>query len=376
MHLALTDEQSFLVDAADDALSRHPTLEGARAALDGAPAPELWPVAVDAGWTGLLVAEDADGAGLSAREAVLVLERCGRRLADARLLGHLAATGVLEAAGAEAELRAALAVGARRAALVDAATADRGRPLALDDDGSRVRVQGTLRGILDAAGADVLVVTGRREDGHPAAVVVAGDADGLAVEARRGYDATRSLADVTFASVPATWLELRGGRVRDGAGLQRLLLAAESVGAADACLAMARDYAVDRVAFGRPIGSYQAIKHKIVEMLRRIEGARSLVAAAGRTWDDDRAGFALLANAARVVAAEALGYAAPENIFVHGGVGATWEHDASLFYRRAELSRRLSAGTDAAADAVAAELLDAETVPREGPAEVAVGSAV
>jgi alkylation response protein AidB-like acyl-CoA dehydrogenase len=93
-------------------------------------------------------------------------------------------------------------------------------------------------------------------------------------------------------------------------------------------------------------------------MFRRIEGARSLLAYAGEHWRAaDVSEFRLVANAARVEAADALDYAAPENIFIHGGIGATWEHDAHLFYRRAEVSRRLAGGTDAAAEAVAAELL-------------------
>ena len=111
-----------------------------------------------------------------------------------------------------------------------------------------------------------------------------------------------------------------------------------------------------RQAFGRPIGSYQAIKHKLVEMLRLIEGARSVVAASGiRSEPGD---LAEAANAARVLAEGALAYAAAENIFIHGAVGATWEHDASLYYRRAEASRRLAGGPDAAARVVARTMID------------------
>jgi alkylation response protein AidB-like acyl-CoA dehydrogenase len=152
-------------------------------------------------------------------------------------------------------------------------------------------------------------------------------------------------------------------RIRDGLDLQRALLAADSVGAADGCLKMATEYAIDRHAFGRAIGSYQAIKHKLVEMMRRIENARSLLVEAGRAWEGDRTEFTLLANAARVVAADALDYCAPENIFIHGGVGATWEHDAQLYYRRAELSRRLAGGAEAAADTVAEQLLARARLP-------------
>ena len=92
-------------------------------------------------------------------------------------------------------------------------------------------------------------------------------------------------------------------------------------------------------------------------MLRKVENARSLTYYAGWAWTSGRDEFALAANTVRVAGGEALDYAAPENIFIHGGVGATWEHDASLYYRRAELSRRLLGGADRAADAVAEEAL-------------------
>jgi alkylation response protein AidB-like acyl-CoA dehydrogenase len=256
---------------------------------------------------------------------MLVLEACGARLADARLLGHLPASALLELAGADPDLRRSLASGERRAAFVDARAAP----------------------ALDADGADVFVVV--TDDG-------VGIAEAAATELRPAYDATRALATVRFD--PGAVNPIDAPR-RLGQDLQRALLAAESVGAASACLQMAREYAIDRQAFGRSIGSYQAIKHKLVEMMRLIEGARSLLVGAGRAWTAEEWGeFGLLANAARVAAAAALDYCAPENIFVHGGIGATWEHDAQLYYRRAELSRRLCGGIDAAADDVAEELFD------------------
>jgi alkylation response protein AidB-like acyl-CoA dehydrogenase len=325
--LQLTDEQEFLQEAAQGTLARQDTLPAAREALDGVERLFLWDVGVQAGWPGLLSADAVDGAGLSVYEAMLVLEACGSALADAGLLGHLPAVALLEAAGADTELRRALATGEKRAALVDT----------------------TTELTLDAAGADVLVVV----DGDSAALV---DPVPAMITPTPAYDATRSLATVALGD-GGTPLELDPARVRDGVDLQRALLAADSVGAADAALKMATAYAIDRHAFGRAIGSYQAIKHKLVEMLRRTENARSLLVLAGRAWDEDRDAFALQANAARVVAADALDYCAPENIFIHGGVGATWEHDAQLYYRRAELSRRLAGGAEAAADAVADELL-------------------
>jgi alkylation response protein AidB-like acyl-CoA dehydrogenase len=190
---------------------------------------------------------------------------------------------------------------------------------------------------LDAPGADVYVA---------GSAIVTADVAPVAA-----YDATRSLG---VGAITGTVAEL-GVDPHLGLHLQWALLAAESVGGAQGALQMARDYAVDRHAFGRAIGSYQAVKHKLVEMLRRTELARSLLVAAGHDWGEPR--FALSAAAARVAAAQALDYAAPENIFIHGGIGATWEHDAQLYYRRAELSRRLAGGAEAAAEAVADELL-------------------
>jgi alkylation response protein AidB-like acyl-CoA dehydrogenase len=365
LYLALSDEQEFLADAAAGILARESTLAAAREALDTRVAPPLWEVATGAGWPGLLIGEDADGAGLGLYDALLVLEACGAVLADARLLGHLPACGLLESANAEIGLRRSLASGEQRAALVDGLLGYRGAPLRARPDGDAVQLDGTVRGVLDAPGADVLVVIGIDPAGDPVAAVVEDAPDTAAVQPAPSYDATRSLGVVRLDGVRATRLELDGRQVAEGRSLQRALLAAESVGAADACLKMAREYAIDRHAFGRAIGSYQAIKHKLVEMLRRIESARSLVRYAGDAWELERAELGLAANAARVVSTDALDYAAPENIFIHGGVGATWEHDAQLYYRRAEVARRLGGGAEAAADAVADELF-ARSGFREG----------
>jgi alkylation response protein AidB-like acyl-CoA dehydrogenase len=331
MNFALTDEQSFLTEAADQAIARLGTVEGARAALESGQAPELWETAVEAGWTGLLVPEDFDGAGLGVLEAMLIVERLGRRLADARLLGHLPASCLLP--------RADLAAGDVRGCFVDGLDAV---------SVSNGALTGTVEWVLDAAGADVLVVGA--SDGKAYVVESAEVAPAVA------YDGSRSLASVTLDSVAGERIE-GADPVLAGRALQRALLAAEDLGAVSACLEIATEYAKDRQAFGRAIGSYQAIKHKLVEMLRLAELTRSLTSYAGLAWASRPQEFVLAANAARTTASEALDYAAAESIFIHGGIGATWESDCSLYYRRAEQSRRLSGGADAAADAVAAALL-------------------
>jgi len=204
----------------------------------------------------------------------------------------------------------------------------------------------------DAPGADVLVVVALRE-GEPVAVVV----EGAAVEAVTRYDATRSLGHVTLDGATGTVLDPGADVLRNAWYLGQALLAAESVGAVETCLEMAIAYAKERFTFGRAIGSYQAVKHALTEILRRQENARSLLLYAGWAAQDRPGEFPLAASAARSAAGAALDHAARTNISVHGGIGATWEHDAPLFFRRAELTERLLGGTHDATDRVAAELL-------------------
>jgi alkylation response protein AidB-like acyl-CoA dehydrogenase len=131
------------------------------------------------------------------------------------------------------------------------------------------------------------------------------------------------------------------------------LLAAEAVGTVDTCLALATAYAKERFTFGRAIGSYQAIKHELVETLRRLQNARALLLnvgwAAGAAPDD----VSMAASAARYSSGQALDFAARSLINVHGGIGATWEHDAPLYFRRAQLSRRHGGGRGRAAQPLA-----------------------
>jgi alkylation response protein AidB-like acyl-CoA dehydrogenase len=162
---------------------------------------------------------------------------------------------------------------------------------------------------------------------------------------------------VRLAGAAGEVLDVGEGELTRAWHLGQALLAAESVGAAEACLEMGTAYAKERHTFGRPIGSYQAIKHSLTEVLRRLENARSLLFYAGFAYADLPDEFPTAANAARAAADGALGYGARTNIAVHGGIGATWEHDAPLFFRRAELTERLLGGTGEAEDRVAAELL-------------------
>ena len=369
MNLELTDEQSFLRDAAREALSRVKTVAAAREALeDPAALPDLWPTAREAGWAGLLVSEDNGGAGLSAFEAMLVMAEAGRVLAGIELLGHLPASSLLDAAGDSRV--AAVAEGDLRACFVAAQPpGDLERRWTVEPPSGSVRVDapvlasdGTLRGrvawVPDAPGADVFVVVATSADGEPVAVAV--DADDVSVERAVRYDATRSLGHVSFEGAAGVLLGGVGAPELARAWfLAQSLLAAESLGAVETALAVSVAYAKERFTFGRAIGSYQAVKHSLVEVLRLRENTYALLLYAGWAYMDKPDEFALAASAARSSAGHALDYASRAMISVHGGIGATWEHDAPLFFRRAQLSRRLLGGVGDATDRVASELLSA-----------------
>jgi alkylation response protein AidB-like acyl-CoA dehydrogenase len=373
VNLSLSDEQVFLREAARGTLSRFKTFEAIREALDGKPdaLPDLWPAAKEAGWPGLLIAEEHGGAGLDAFDAMLVLGECGRVLAPIALLGHLPATAILNDSPAGASLLQALASGDRRAAYLPVSPPDdvsqtwtvdptsglerRPAPTATAD-GDGARVSGELAFVPDAPGADLLVGVALL-DGKPVGVAIEAGASGVAVESTTRYDASRSLGHVTLNGAPAVVLDADEQSLASAWYLAQSLVAAESLGSVETALDVSVEYAKERHTFGRAIGSYQAVKHSLTEVLRQLDNGRSLLYYAGWARIGGPAEFPLAASAARSVAGRALDQASRTMISVHGGTGATWEHDAPLYFRRAQLSRRLLGGTNGATDRVAGELL-------------------
>jgi alkylation response protein AidB-like acyl-CoA dehydrogenase len=373
MNLALSDEQVFLREAARGTLSRFKTLEAAREALDGndGALPDLWPTAKEAGWPGLLIDESHGGAGLDVFDAMLVLSECGRVLAGIALLGHLPATAILGDAPNASGMLEALATGERRAAYLPVSPPDdldqswsvdpsggaaRAPAPTATGGGDEARVSGELSFVPDAPGAQLLVGVALL-DGKPVGVAIEADAEGVSVAPVRRYDATRSLGHVSLKDAPATLLDAPAESLAAAWHLSQALIAAESLGSVETALDVSVAYAKERHTFGRAIGSYQAVKHALTEVLRQLENGRSLLYYAGWARHGGPAEFPLAASAARSVAGRALDDAARTMISVHGGIGATWEHDAPLYFRRAQLSRRLLGGTARATDRVAGELI-------------------
>ncbi len=371
MNLELTDEQIALRDAARGMLSRFDTVAAAREALETpGTLPDLWPASVDAGWPGLVVAERHGGIELGLFEAMLVAEELGKVLASVPFIGVVPAAALLSlgdhaaaAPTAEGEIRPVYVPACPPSPRVDddiwtVDGIDGGRiaaPLARRN-GSAWSVTGTVGWVPDAPGADLLVVVAT-DDGRPVALVVDAGAAGVEIESETRYDATRRMANIHLNGAVATALSCSEQDIAGAWYSAQALLAAEAVGTVDTCLALATAYAKERFTFGRAIGSYQAIKHELVETLRRLQNARALLLnvgwAAGAAPDD----VSMAASAARYSAGQALDFAARSLINVHGGIGATWEHDAPLYFRRAQLSRRLLGGLGGAADRLADESL-------------------
>ena len=245
MNFALSDEQMFLREAARGSLSRFKTIEAARDALEDPSAlPDLWPMAVEAGWPGLLISEEHGGAGLGGFDALLVAEECGRVLAAVPLIGLLPATAILDAAGDES--LAAVAAGEVRPVYVPARppsereerwtvephsgmsrAALRWPPPTVNWSSSTAR----SRSCPTRPGADLLVVVAVDAEGEPVAVAVEAAADGVTVEPVMRYDATRSLANVSFAGARGRRLDVDASALEDAWYLAHALIAAESIGA-------------------------------------------------------------------------------------------------------------------------------------------------
>ncbi len=245
---------------------------------------------------------------------MLVLEQCGRRLTGAGLIGHLAATYVL--AQDDHPLLPALASGELRAAVVW---------------GEEFQ--------LDVAAGRLARDRQRRDRSRPA-------------DDRAGHPVRRLATAWPCPRAPRPWSREPAWHVTQA------LLAADALGVTEAMLEMSVAYAKERHAFGRPIGSYQAIKQQIVEILRHAGTTRSLIFYAGYAADARPEELALAASAARFAAEEAADYATRTCIAVHGGIGATWEHDAHLYWRRAQLSRLLLGGVAGAGDRVAEAIIE------------------
>jgi len=335
MSIAISDDHRALAQTVSDFVRRHDARGAARALLEAETEqlPAFWPDLSELGWLGLHIPEEHGGSGFGLPELVIVIEELGRAVAPGPFVPTAIASAVIAAIG-PADTQARYLPGMADGSVVGAVALS-GNVAVRGGAG-----YGPAGVVLGGHLADVLLI-GVGED----VAVVECAADGVAVEVPPNIDPTRRAARVTLDGAPAAVLP--GGR-QVLVNLARSILAAEAAGIARECTELASEYAKVRQQFGRPIGTYQAVKHHCANMLVATELATAAV------WDAARAGQGLgdqlsyTAAIAATLAIPAAGQNAQLNIQVHGGIGFTWEHDAHLYLRRAAAIAAII-DTDAAA---------------------------
>jgi alkylation response protein AidB-like acyl-CoA dehydrogenase len=343
--LAISPEHRDLADAAAGQLSRLNSLAAARATLDGCSnhPPDIWAASAELGWNGLAISEEHGGSGFGLAELAIVLEAQGRQLSPGPFLPTVAASVVIDRCAPDsvrAQLLPGLADGSKVGALGLSGTVT---------VGSDQVVSGESRAVLGAPDADVLAITAGDD-----VVVLDAKADGVNVTALPGLDTTRSVGSVALSGVRVDTDHVLRGAARRAGTVFRILASAEAVGTSWAALEMARDYAKVREQFGRVIGTFQAVKHHLANMLISAEQATAATWDAARADDLDSAEFAAAVAAALAIRTQI--FNAEKNIQLHGGVAFTWEHDAHLYLRRARTLAALTAdGDDPLVDIVAAQ---------------------
>ncbi|MET8978802.1 acyl-CoA dehydrogenase family protein [Streptomyces sp. NPDC004539] len=341
--MTFTEEHEHLRTTLRRLLDEKAPSEAVRTAMDSAPGHDraLWHrMARELGLQGIALPEEHGGAGGGPVELGVVLEEFGRTLLPSPYFATAALAGQALTEAADTRWLPRIADGTLTATL--ALTDANGTTTATPDNGDSNgrRLTGTKMFVIDGHSADLLIVAAQDTTG-PALFTVTGDAPGLTRTPLATLDPTRRQARLDLAAVPAVRLAADPRRVLD---LVLVALAAEQVGGAQACLDMAVAYAKVRTQFGRPVGAFQAVKHKCADTLLKVEAARSaaqhaLSVAAGAPDE-----LPVAAALAAACCADAYTHAAKENIQIHGGTGYTWEHDAHLHLRRAKSSEHLFGG--------------------------------
>ena len=303
------------------------------------------------GLQSLIIPEEYGGSGYSYVELTVVLEEMGRALLCAPYFSTvvLAANTILQAGddAAKKDLLPGIASGETKATL--ALTEANGRwdeagiEATATKDGDAWKINGEKMFVLDGHTADLIIVAAKTDAGT-SLFHLNSDAAGLTREALSTMDQTRKQAKLTFADTPATLIGTDGGGwdvLSTVLDLTAVALAAEQVGGAQLVLEMAVQYAKDRVQFGRPIGSFQAIKHKCADMLLEVESAKSAAYYAAWCASEMNDELPSVASLAKAYCSEAYFHASAENIQIHGGIGFTWEHPAHLYFKRAKSSELL-----------------------------------
>ncbi len=357
MDFGLNEDQETLAKYARDFLDNECPTTFVRAMLDHETAYDeaFYKHLADLGWMGIAIPEEYGGQGMTYVDLGVLLEEMGRSLVPGPFFASvcLAAPTILEA-GNDAQKKALLpgiASGQKNAtvayteanARVDAS----GIEATATKDGDGFTIGGIKRFVLDAHLADTIIVAARTSDGSDPTegvtlFVVDPSAPGVSIKQLKTMDMTRRLCDVTLDGVKVDADAVLGDVDRGWPRLERAIqraigmLAAECVGGSQKVLDLSVNYARERIQFGRPIGSFQAVKHKCADMLVDVELGRSAMYYAAWAATDEDNELALASSIAKAFCGEAYTRVASNGIHVHGGIGFTWEHDMHLYFKRAK----------------------------------------
>ena len=358
MDFGFSDEQEMLRQTARAFLEENCPTTFVRQMLDDERgySPDLWKQMADLGWLGLAFPEEYGGQGLSFVDLTVILEEMGAVLLPSPFLSSVLLAGQTILIGGSEEQKQTylpkIANGSLLATL--ALTEPSGRfdaegvsDLKAVPAGDNFQLSGTKLFVPDAHVSDLLVVAARTKDAGDKSFgislfLVDANTPGISTTLLQTMDQTRKQCEVVFENVSVGRDRLLGQIDMGWPILRKMLniactaLCAEMVGGAQRVLDISVTYAKERVQFGRPIGSFQAIKHKCAEMMLQVESAKSAAYYAAWAVDEDVPEVPLAVSMAKAYCSDAYRYTAGEGIQVHGGIGFTWEHDMHLYFKRAK----------------------------------------
>jgi alkylation response protein AidB-like acyl-CoA dehydrogenase len=356
MDFAFSEEQEMLRRSTRDFLAKECGSKVVRKSMEGANAydPALWKKIAGLGWTSLGIPEQYGGAG-TFLDLIVVLEECGRALLPGPFFATMGlAVPALIEAGTESqkkEVLGAIAEGKARATLAMTEPSGRwdasGVTLAAKPVAGGWLLDGVKLFVPDGEAADYIVVAARtRGEGEEgiSLFLVKGRPQGMSVTQLQTLDMTRRWSEVRFDGVQLDADALMGAPHKGWAPLKRALewataaLCAEMVGGAQKVLEDSTEYAKTRHQFGKPIGIYQAVSHKLADMLVLSESGRSATYYAAWAVEADAPDRSLASSMAKAYVSDAYRKIAGDGIQVHGGIGFTWEHDMHLYFKRAKAS--------------------------------------
>jgi alkylation response protein AidB-like acyl-CoA dehydrogenase len=325
MNFSFTPEQAMIGETARAFFAENATSDRTRKAMAGDGIDrDLWRAfCLELGLAGVALPETQGGAGLGMVEFALVAEAAGAQVAAIPLLGIATAARAIAAGGSDAQKAQWLP----KLVLGEVIAASEGAPGLNYSNG---KLSGTIDPVPHAGIADLLVLVT-----YCGAWIVRADAPGVSIKRHTTMDQTRPMARVTLENAQAEPLSDAQAAISAIHQGGWICLAAEALGGAQAALDRTIGYAKERAQFGRVIGSFQAYKHRLADMMIEIEQARSAVYWAACAVDDESDEAALALHAAKSFCADTFFMCASNMIQLHGGIGFTWAHDAHLYFKRA-----------------------------------------